>query len=55
MDEDKLRTIIEEVVNKAVDPINQRLDDPDNGLAAIKSQLDATSASVATIEGSNVI
>ena len=50
MDEDKLKKIVEDVVNKAIDPINQRLDDPDNGLHAIKSQLDAASAGVATIE-----
>ena len=50
MDENRLKAIVEEVVNKAIEPINQRLDDPDNGLAAIKSQLDAASAGVATIE-----
>ena len=50
MDENRLKAIVEEVVNKTIEPINQRLDDPDNGLAAIKSQLDAASAGVATIE-----
>ena len=57
MDEDKLRTIVEEVVNKAVEPIKQtldgvttRLDDPDTGLAAINRRLDANTGAVVELE-----
>lgn len=56
MDEDKLRTIVKEVVNEAVDPIKQqldgvvsRLDDPDTGLAAINRRLDDPDTGLATI------
>ncbi len=57
MDEDKLKTIVEEVVNKAVEPIKQtldgvtaRLDDPDTGLVAINRRLDSNTGAVIELE-----
>lgn len=57
MDEDKLRTIVKEVVNEAVDPTKKqldgvvtRLDDPDTGLEAINRRLDANTAAVVELE-----
>lgn len=50
MDEKKLKTIIEEVVNKALEPVNQKLDDPDTGLAAINRRLDANTGAVVELE-----
>ncbi len=50
MDEDKLRTIVKEVVNEAVDPIRKQLDDPETGLAAINRRLDANTAAVTNLE-----
>src|SRR3989337_2959629 len=57
MDEDKLKKIVEEVVNTAIEPINQRLygitgrlDDPDTGLKRINERLDANTAAVMELE-----
>ncbi len=40
MDEDRLKAIVKEVVDGAVDPIRKQLDDPDSGLGAIHKRLD---------------
>lgn len=40
MDENKFKAIVEEVVNKAVEPIRKQLEDPDTGLVAINRRLD---------------
>lgn len=50
MDEDKLRVIVEEVINKAVDPLKKRLEDPETGLKRINEKLDANTESVVSIE-----
>lgn len=57
MDEDKLKTIVEDVVNKAVKPIKQtldgvtaRLDDSDTGLAAINRRLDSNTGAIMELE-----
>ena len=50
MDENKLKSIVEEVVNKAVDPIKEQLNDPDIGLAAINKRLDANTAAIVQLE-----
>lgn len=60
MNDDKLKAIIEEAIKPIKDQlndpstglgaINNQLNDPDIGLEAIKSQLNAASAGVATIE-----
>lgn len=50
MDENKLRAIVEEVVNKAVEPIIQRLDDPDTGLKILNDRMDANTAAVVKLE-----
>lgn len=53
MDEDKLRTIVEDVVKPIKDQLNgvtSRLDDPDTGLAAINKRLDANTAAVVELE-----
>lgn len=50
MDENKLKAIVEEVVNRAVDPIKEQLSDPDTGLAAINRRLDANTAAVVEVE-----
>lgn len=49
MDEDKLKKIVEEVVNGAVDPIKQMLNDPDTGLKAINKRLDDSDTGLAAI------
>jgi|SRR3989344_13814 len=38
------------VMNRKLDDLEERLDDPDSGLRAIKSQLDAATSSVISIE-----
>lgn len=50
MDEDKLKAIVEEVVNKAIEPITQRLDDPDTGLKRLNNRMDANTAAVVELE-----
>jgi len=50
MDENKLKAIVEEAVNKAVEPITQRLDDPDTGLKRINDRLDANTTAVMELE-----
>ncbi len=50
MDEDKLRTIVEDVVNKAVEPIKQQLSDPDTGLRRLNDSVDANTAAVMELE-----
>ena len=64
MDEDKLKNIVGEVVNKAVEPIIQRLSgvedrlggvegelhDPDTGLSAINRRLDVNTAAIVELE-----
>lgn len=40
MDENTLKKVVEEVINKAVDPIRKQLEDSDTGLAAINRRLD---------------
>lgn len=56
-DENKLKAIIEEVVNKAVEPITQRLNgidgqlkDPDTGLKRLNNRMDANTAAVIELE-----
>lgn len=50
MDENKLKTIVEEAVNKAIEPIAQRLDDSDTGLEAINRRLDANTGAIVKLE-----
>lgn len=64
MDENKLKIIVKEVVNEAVDPIRKqlgaiedkignienRLDDPDTGLKRLNKRLDANTAAVIELE-----
>lgn len=64
MDENKLRAVVKEVVNEAVDPIKKqldgvvtrldgienRLDNSDTGLAAINRRLDANTGAVIELE-----
>ena len=50
MDEDKLRAIIREVVNDAVDPIKKQLGDPDTGLKRLNDRMDANTAAVMKLE-----
>lgn len=64
MEENKLRSIVEQVVNKAVEPITQRLDsvesklggiearldDPDTGLKRLNERMDANTAAVVKLE-----
>lgn len=57
MDENKLKEIVKEVVNAAVEPIAKRLEgiegqlgNPDTGLAAINRRLDANTAAVVELE-----
>lgn len=64
MDENKLKAIVEEVVNKAVEPITQRLDgvesklgdiearldNPDTGLKRLNDRMDANTAAVVKLE-----
>ncbi len=53
MDEDKLRTIVEEVVKPIKDQLNgitSKLDDPDTGLAAINRRLDSNTGAVVELE-----
>lgn len=49
MDEDKLKKIVEEVVNGAVDPIKQMLNDPDTGLKAINKRLEDSDTGLVAI------
>lgn len=64
MDEDRLRTIVKEVVDEAVNPIKQdlkgvvtrldgiegQLNDPDTGLSSINRRLDANTAAIVELE-----
>lgn len=64
MDSNKLKVIVKEVVNEAVEPIKKqlngiedrlggienRLDDPDAGLVTINRRLDANTAAVMELE-----
>lgn len=50
MDENKLKVIIEEAVNKAVEPIKEQLNNHDTGLAAINRRLDTNTAAVVELE-----
>lgn len=57
MDENQFKVIIEEVVNKAVEPIREqlngvvsRLDDPDTGLKRINDRLDSNTRAIMELE-----
>lgn len=50
MDENKLRTIVTEVVNKAVEPLKQMLMDPDTGLKRLNERVDANTTAVMELE-----
>ncbi|OGE19654.1 hypothetical protein A3J19_01995 [Candidatus Daviesbacteria bacterium RIFCSPLOWO2_02_FULL_41_8] len=57
MDENKFKAIIEEAINKAVEPIREqlngvvnRLDDPDTGLKRINDRLDANTRAIMELE-----
>ncbi|MBI2196581.1 hypothetical protein HYU45_03115 [Candidatus Daviesbacteria bacterium] len=57
MDENKFKAIIEEAINKAIEPVKEqlngvvtRLDDPDTGLKRINDRLDANTRAVMELE-----
>ncbi len=64
MDANNIKSIVEEVVNKAIDPIKKqlggveerlggieaRLDDPDMGLERLNKRMDANTAAVMKLE-----
>lgn len=50
MDENKLKAIVEDAINNAVNPIKQMLEDPDSGLSALNRRMDANTAAVVELE-----
>lgn len=51
MDEGKLKAIVEEVVNKAVDPIKQDLNGVKEGLSGVKRDLGEAKEDLAGVKG----
>lgn len=50
MDENKLKTIVEEVVSKAIEPVREQLEDPDTGLKRLNDRMDANTAAIVELE-----
>ncbi len=50
MDENKLKAIVEEVVNNAVNPLKQMLEDPDTGLKRLNDRMDANTVAIVKLE-----
>ncbi len=50
MDENKLRNIVEEAINNAVNPIKQMLEDPDTGLKRLNERVDANTSAIVELE-----
>lgn len=46
----KIADLVDERINKALEPVKQQLEDPDTGLKRISRKLDANTESVVTIE-----
>lgn len=50
MDENKLKAIVEEALDKAIEPLKQMLEDPDTGLKRLNDRMDANTAAVVKLE-----
>lgn len=50
MDENTLRKVVEEVVNNAVSPLKQILEDPDTGLKRLNERMDVNTGAVMELE-----